>query len=425
MLKPKPNFDRVWSLLQQMDSLAGVFLFRDSSSKPKSKLEKLLSLILPAQAILSIFIFTSTLIVTKFALINIIICVSFAMPFLMCDATLVKFYTNKKTLKNLIDWCRSLYDVEKKFSLLVREIAETHLETIERRAFKIVRLLQITFYFNACLASIGFVIIGHFLPENIFPKFSVPLPFYLPFNDQRTWLAFITTVVTQTFFAIIVTTLGIFIFGVLFCIAIHILGFLDIILGVIQKMKREMQTNVEVEVQKDSKLQLSTLAIINASLNENSTKTSFPVWMSIVTDMISDVNSVLTPLCKLYSQMFLLIELTSLGTIFICGLIFIVLREQYFFAVGVSAGPSALFVMCYINEKILDKFDGIKKELYDISWYELKSKESKMLLIAMNCDEIQKGFTAAEIHKLTIERFGIILKTGYTNLLVLKDLVMK
>ncbi len=81
--------------------------------------------------------------------------------------------------------------------------------------------------------------------------------------------------------------------------------------------------------------------------------------------------------------------------------------------------------MCYINEKILEKFEDIKQVLYDLPWFDLAPNERKLLLTLMHCRNIQKGFTAAGIHGLTLERFGIILKAGYTNLLILRDIVRK
>lgn len=147
--------------------------------------------------------------------------------------------------------------------------------------------------------------------------------------------------------------------------------------------------------------------------------------MKIVTKMLCNVNSVISSFSKLYTELFLLLEITSLGTLFICGLTFTVTRQQYFFAVRVTYPTALLFCICYINEKILERLDDIKESLYDMPWYGLNPKQRKMLMIVMNCDHIQKGFTAAGIHEITLERFGIIVKAGYTNVLVLKDLVMK
>lgn len=66
----------------------------------------------------------------------------------------------------------------------------------------------------------------------------------------------------------------------------------------------------------------------------------------------------------MYKELFLLLELGSLNFLFICGLIFIIIRQQYVFAVGITVAVVLLFAVCYINEKILDKLDEIKETVY-------------------------------------------------------------
>lgn len=76
-------------------------------------------------------------------------------------------------------------------------------------------------------------------------------------------------------------------------------------------------------------------------------------------------------------------------------------------------------------EAVLDKIDEIKAALYDLPWYTMDEKDRKMLLIMMQCNLIQPGFMVLHIHPMTIERFCIVIQAGYTNLLILKDLIQK
>lgn len=214
------------------------------------------------------------------------------------------------------------------------------------------------------------------------------------------------------------------IFGVFFCTAIHILGYLSIVKEFVRKVKHEELLNLkELNEDENSSLQRETLAIISeTSIN---TKTAFEDSLKTITDMLSDVNTLTSAFHEFYTDFFFLLETASLCSLFVCGLTFIVVHEQYVFAIGVLFSVLLLFFICFVNEKILERLSEIKEMLYDIPWYGLTPKQRKMLVMVMNCDHIQGGFSAAGIHDLSMERFGIDLKAGYTNLLVLKDLVQK
>ncbi|XP_063698008.1 uncharacterized protein LOC134828948 [Culicoides brevitarsis] len=174
-----------------------------------------------------------------------------------------------------------------------------------------------------------------------------------------------------------------------------------------------------------STLELETLKIINESSKIPKKEVSFAEWTQILNDMISDVNSTITYLANLLAFPILTVEFASLASLFISGLIFTVVKQQQLFAIAVNIVSLLLFITCYFNEKFLEKLDDINEALYDLPWYELNLKQRKQLMLLMHCDKIQRGFTAAVIHDLTIERFAIVVKAGYTNLLVLKDLVQK
>ncbi|XP_063698009.1 uncharacterized protein LOC134828949 [Culicoides brevitarsis] len=259
------------------------------------------------------------------------------------------------------------------------------------------------------------------------PKGTVPLPLYFLFENQASWIGFLTAVVAQTSECLDTASLAIYLYAVPLCSFIHILGYLDIILQVIEKMKYEMLMKVKTtdEDGLKSTLELETLEIINESSEAPQEEVSFDEWIKILNDMICDVNSIFNPLENLYSIVLFLLEAASLGALFICGMCLTVLKEQQFFAIGVNVICVLLFISCFLNELMLEKLININEALYDLPWWELNPKQRKQLMLLMHCDKIQRGFTAAGIHNLTIERFGIIVKAGYTNLLVLKDLVQK
>lgn len=421
----KITFTNILKLIKQFDTALGIFLYKPPDEKKTSK-EKCLSMTLSTFLTMITVLVVSTLIVTKFALINFIFsCSVFSIAGSLC-VFVAKINRNKTILKDLLDWCEGLYNLEKSFVEVVQQTAATHLIAVEKRTSKLLKWLRIVMYVDVLFITFGLAFIGLFLSEDIHPKFGLPIPFYLPFKKQESWLAFITTIFWIVKCAIDTATIIVFVFGMFFCIALHILGFLDIIKDIVEKMKEELKMN-QTEIDEDEQsstmksnsiIQVKPVAIINESA-------AFHEWTKIITEMICNVNTTISSFSKLYTEFFLLLEIASLASLFICGLTFIVTRQQYFYAVGVTFPTFLLFCICYINEKILEKFDDIKQSFYDMPWYGLAIQERKIVMMLMQCDQIQKGFTAAGIHSQTLERFWLVLKTGYSNVLVLRDLVMK
>lgn len=427
--KKKASFDKVWKSIQQADINSGFFLLQNLPKKKTLK-EKFFQLTLPTHVFFVVVFIASTLVVTKFKLFNIIICLSLFSSFLCLYCALAKLTWNKNTFRDLLSWCEGLYDVEKKIPAMVQEIAEKHLVAIENRSLKMQKWLKFILYVDLISISVGVNLISLLLPDNIYPKFSLAIPVYLPFEEQHSWLAFGTTVLAQTIVSIQTATLAIFLFNTLFCVVIHIFGIFDIIEEFLGQIKKEMLTTITVANDTEPKassstLQMDVLETINRSSVMVDKKMPFEVWMQIVTDMVSDVNSTITSFSALFSEIFLMHEITSLCALFLFGLVITVNNQQYLFAIGLTFIPCIHYSLCLINEKILDKFDNIKDMLYDLPWYDLNVKQIKMIMMVMNCDKIQTGFTAAHTHNFTVERFGIVMKAGYTNLLVLKDLIMK
>lgn len=407
--RKRVTFARIWKLIQETDTALGVFLFRDS--KETTSIEKwFFTLTLPTLAILTLTLVISTVFATNFKLIYVILVFSMLSSIVTLFIVVFRIFLGKEQLKSFVKWCEDLYDIPIKYHPAVETIAESHLISTESHTVKIIQLTRTLFYVDNFGITMGIAFIGLFLPENVYPKYSPPVPFYLPFPNQETWLAFITTTLTETIIAVHVATLAIFIISAVFCIILHVLGYLDMIQAIAQKAKLEIAETIESNGNNDEK--------------ENN-EVSFEEWMEIITEMISDVNSIISQLRDFYKESFLLNEMASLGSLFICGLVITVVKQQYLFAFGFIIVTLLLFSFCYVNEEILNRFEEIKETLYDFPWYELDCKKRKLLVIALNCDNIQRGLTAAGIHDITMERFGIVLKMGYSNMLILKDLIQK
>lgn len=216
-------------------------------------------------------------------------------------------------------------------------------------------MLYVTFMW----VSLGLALVVRLLlPDDIYPKYSLPIPMYLPFQQQRSLIAFSSNLVGQTILCIQAAGLGIYGFGILFCIVVHIFGFLGIVEEFIGKIRKEIVTKSVVTDQAEpstskTTLQMAVLTVINRSGPSLNRDIPFAQWMQIVTEMVSDVNSTITSLSELYTENFFLHE-QNLCALFLCGLVVTFENKQYLFAV-----PGFLYVLCLVNEKILDKFENI------------------------------------------------------------------
>lgn len=407
----KPSFFNILKFFKRIDTILGLFLLKDSSWK-KTTLERFFSLTLKRHVLFSTFLFISTLIVSNFNLISVIFCACFLSFELTWFVAMKTMISKKATFYYILAWCEDMYNYETKFCTKIQEIASAQLASTERKTMKVIKWFAILLYVENVAYTIGVAIIGFFLPERMYAKYQTPIPFYLPFNNQNTLLAYSSTVFVGFMVCIDGAAMTIYTATSFFCITFHILGYLDIIVIAAKQMKTEMWSNYKFFVVEEGK-------------EGDEGRTTFEEWIKILTDMISDVSAMVTITNGFYGLIMLFVEFATFGVLFLSGLIFINVRQHYVFAIGLPAVALIFFLLCYINEMILDKFEDINKIFYSTPWYGLRPKQRKILLIAMNCNQLQKGITAATIHHLTMKRFAIIIKAGYTNLLVLKDLIQK
>lgn len=229
----KLSFESIRKQIHQFETIAGIFLFRNKKSSKLTTKEKLLTFTLPLFFGIFAFLIVTTLIVTQFRLVNVIICCAAIVDVVTLQVGILCITFNKGPLIDILKWCESLYDVEQKFSQRIQKEAKTQMMALETRTVKILKWLRILTYLDAVCCSLGFAMVELCLPERILPKYSLPLPYYLPFREQKSWIAFVTTIAVQTKLLVDCATLTIYVFGIFFCIALHILAFLNIIKDII------------------------------------------------------------------------------------------------------------------------------------------------------------------------------------------------
>lgn len=415
-MKNSNGFSEVWDLLKQVDYFAGTFLF-GPPEKPTWK-DKLLSLTLVSAGLnITILIFCMMLL-SKFTLISIILGLSIGtVTSVVCYVTwtLIK---NKTDVVAFVDWCKKLNDVAEKFHPVVRDIASTHLEIVQERLLKYIKLFRACMYVDAFAITVGFALFGLFLPERLYPKFSLPLPLAYPFSGHKTWLTCLVGTIGQYKMCLDFSALISLLSGVFCCIIMHILAFLDIVKATIRLMKDKMVMKLVVEVE-PSKMPVTVETLDPETLSDMNE------WIKIIVEMISDISQFMSKLSEFLSKPLLLAELGSFGCLFFTGMIFLVIHQQYVVAIGALWFPAFLLLVCYANEKMMDGFSDIQYELYDIPWYAMRPKERKTLMITMECGNIQGGFNAGKFHVLNIERFGTMLNVAYSKCTVLRDLISK
>ncbi|XP_063708809.1 uncharacterized protein LOC134837369 [Culicoides brevitarsis] len=307
-------------------------------------------------------------------------------------------------IRKQLEWCGNLDQLweNEKYKLVLGN--KNSLNEIRKVTIKFLKYSRPFFVGTGMFSSIGALFLGLILPESIYPKFSLPIPFVLPFKDQENWIVFGATAAIQVVITIVFVFFICFLLEINISIILHFLGMLDIVREIIEKLGNE---------------------ILDTRIKGKRGLMPFVEWMKIITDLVSDINSVVTFISNSLTTFFVVLEAGVVGVLLLGGLIFMVVKEHQPFAMFCWAATFFLFLWCLINEKLLDKYEKISKAFYDIPWYYLEVNEQKMLLIALNCNNIQPGFTAAGMHKLTLDRFTTVMKIAYRCLLILKDMVQE
>lgn len=401
----KEKFKDLFELIRELEITIGVRLYKENRVESRNWKEKLLTLTIPSHIFCVIIFSLSTPYVLHYSLISLIITAS---TLTLCCSNLLGttlMCTKGDKSRALVNWCRDMYDIKRNYHQKVQSIADKHIRTCHKYARWIIKGYRLFLYADAFAITLGFAIVGIFLPESIYPKFSFPLPFYLPFKNQETYLCYCLTLLFQFKTTVDVASLGIFVYAMLYVLAIHHFSYLDIVKEAVELMQHEIEEKCDLNG-------------LNYHINLNE-------WTKTITDMVCDVNESIAMYQNIYNGLFFMLEMASFGSLFIFGLILLVVHQQLFFAIGITVVAASLFIQCYINEKYLEKFTAVSEALYEIPWYALAPKGRKMILMAMFSSDICSGLNVVGIHPLRLERFAKVLQAAYSNCLVLKDLIQK
>lgn len=424
--KQKNAFDDIWNLIRKIIMISGIFVFPNITKK------------LWLRRILMLNPVLCTGIIFAFAYGTFKLHHFNLMSHILCDSILINlaasFYGSFCIIKyntemiGFIDWCRSLYNCKERFHPVQQDIAESRINWAHTWSYRLVQVTVAFFWFDSFMISAGFAFVGQFLPESIYPKFSQPLPYNLPVKDQENWTIFFITLIAQVKCAMDIGSFNVVFLSIFYTIFIHIYTYMNIIKETIELMGNELQARYDRREQ--GKIELKHSVGIRKSHGNSGNELqnqdlALVEWLKIIVDMISEINEIITTISQIFTHYFFFFEFGSYGALFIFGMIITVIHQQYFFAFGIIGLSAILFGFCYINEKLLAKFEEIFATLYETPWYTLVPKERKLFLHVLHCRGLQKGFLASGIHGVTFERFNKIVQAAYSNVLVLKDLVTK
>lgn len=401
------SFQDIYKLIQEQDIQNGVFILTEFKPTLRNICTRAFLII----GIILELCFTYSAFVGKDLLLIILQSIALTM-YISLFTYFTLLHMKKEHTQQMFDFCHEIYDLEKNFHVKVRESAKKHANIAYIRSRFLIKWTVILFYSDALFMTIGVALIGHFLPDNIYPKYSLPLPYSLSFfENQETPLAFYFTVFAQCICVFQVVIAGALLASTLFAVVFHLFAYMDIINEIIGMMGQEMRDHF--------------LQVRKGKRKAEETEFDLKLWIPMIVDAVTNVGNLVKSLDAIFSGVFFLGECAAFGAFVLFGMVFLVLKKQYFLGVGATPACILIFFCCYVNEKILNKLSDITFNLYDVEWYNLSAKQRKFLLVTLNAEKLGIGFNSLRIHDLTLNRYATVARTAYTNCLVLKDIVLK
>lgn len=118
-------------------------------------------------------------------------------------------------------------------------------------------------------------------------------------------------------------------------------------------------------------------------------------------------------------------EFCSFDSLLTLGIAILLGEKRFIVAViGYSGITIFYFVICTTNERIKSKLNDIYEAVYDLPWYNMTVKDRKMVLLMLNCKNIQATFVSGKVYKIGHERFLAVVQTTYSYLLIIKEFLI-
>lgn len=159
---------------------------------------------------------------------------------------LLTFILRKYDYLTVVNWCKMV--LERNTPRLVKARA---------MSYKYVKINIGMCYYLGTTCTLLPAILGLFLPEEVYPKYTPPMPFMLPFLNPQSWFTWGLNTIVQTFAIYIYDAIGAIIFSFICVHYVALLAYVDEIVDKIGEMKlkiidgqREMNVRVIVNARK-------------------------------------------------------------------------------------------------------------------------------------------------------------------------------
>lgn len=196
MVQPTENFNSIRVMLNKLDFVAGSFILQEGKKKTWNDW---------APVVFFVFAFLLSLVfafgtIMQRQLILYILEVILKLVFNCIFITFGILNYNKTTVHKLLDWCSELYNPEN-YSAMFGEstyrIARKHIRIVHRRANSMLKWATIILHADTTIATLGVGGLLLLVPGTMHEKYKLPVPYYLPFEDQKTFGHYIITIFGQ------------------------------------------------------------------------------------------------------------------------------------------------------------------------------------------------------------------------------------
>ena len=276
------NFQDTWSLIVRLNSMAGLFSFKENSIKTRN--QKIYQVYCLATYLLFLFITISGSIMYKYQLIMVFINISMCFVVIIYGLSSFEICRNQVVYDEVFDWCREIYSLNQYHQSMHRKVSN-QLNRIQKISLRIIKGFTILCISDMFLVVVLLPIVTLFLPEEIYPKYTTPLPTCLPIQNRDNWPVYGLTVFIQITSCFTLAFHFIYTYCVFTTILIHIMGFLDIILETVEEIKCYILVERDFD-QKKENVVLEVLKEIHEETQQEN-PWSYNDQIKILTDMIS------------------------------------------------------------------------------------------------------------------------------------------
>lgn len=280
------SFESTWTLLVWLNSACGLFSFKENSIKARK--QKIYQLYYCLIYFVLIFMIISGSIIYKDELVFVAICYISGFSLTFVGLSFFEMQRNQAEFEEIFDWCRLIYDISQYKPAIRRKIL-MKLENLQKKSLRMIKSCLILSLSEYLLVYIIFPILAVFLPEHIYPKYTTTLPFVFPIKNRDNWTVYSLTVMVQAMSIFHVFLHFVYSFFIFFTISIHFVGFLDVILEVVDNFKCSLL--IEKDIDKNKRIKNVIGAILNELCEENSkeNRLSFNEHIKELADMISSL----------------------------------------------------------------------------------------------------------------------------------------